>query len=219
MKIGLIGKMGSGKTTISNEIIKKFQCVRLSFADKLKEDIIKLKLTKDGTIQKPRDRALLQNYGQLRRDELSSIHYYDGELVNLRNSLGSFFYKKTKENGRLNYENLGMSYPNYWIDILLKKIQNIEENKFIIVDDIRRMNEAKILSDNNFFIVKIECDKNDRLNRLMSRDGNFDPETLENISESEVDSLPFDFLLYNNTDLKSVMEEFFDVIEKKSINV
>jgi dephospho-CoA kinase len=219
MNIGLIGRMGSGKTTIANKIIKDHDFVRLSFADKLKEDIIKFNLTEDGTIKKSRDRALLQNYGQLRRGELSFLKYHNGELVNLKNSTGIFFYRKSVSGKMTNYENLGISHSDYWVEFLLGKINKLEKAKSIIVDDIRRINEAKMLMDNKFLIIKIECEEQTRISRLINRDGDFDPNTLENISESEVDSLPYNLIINNDFDLDKTMNELSKCIFENHINI
>jgi dephospho-CoA kinase len=212
MRIALIGKMGSGKTTIANAITTLHHGERISFADKLKKDILKYKLTQDGQIIKSRDRALLQNYGQLRRNELNSLTYYSGELVTLGEGRhGSYLYNKITFGKAVTYESLGENYPTYWIEHLIKKINTFEKEKMIVVDDVRRINEAEALKKENFTFIKINCSDKIRLSRLKHRDGNFDLETLNDISESELDSILFDEQITNETTLEDVLKQFHQI--------
>ncbi len=55
------GPMGSGKTTAADILVNDHKFTRLSFADPIKK--VASKITPDGTIDKARDRALLQFLG------------------------------------------------------------------------------------------------------------------------------------------------------------
>ena len=57
MKIGLIGKICSGKTTLANYIMERHCYTRMAFADKIKE------LATDIFEMQNKDRKLLQNIG------------------------------------------------------------------------------------------------------------------------------------------------------------
>lgn len=66
--IGLLGKMGSGKTTLANEFIKQDnRFYKLAFADKVKELAIDLFKMKE------KDRTLLQQIGQKLREIKDSV--------------------------------------------------------------------------------------------------------------------------------------------------
>ena len=62
MKIGLIGKMCSGKTHVGNILSRKCALKKLAFADKVKE------IAKDLFNMKHKDRALLQKIGKSMRN-------------------------------------------------------------------------------------------------------------------------------------------------------
>ena len=61
MKIGLIGKMCSGKTYVGNILSRRCALKKFAFADKLKE------ITRDLFLMNTKDRKLLQDVGQAMR--------------------------------------------------------------------------------------------------------------------------------------------------------
>lgn len=210
-RFGLVGKMGSGKTTLGNMLIENFCGKRIAFADKLKEDILHFHFTEDGKIEKPRDRALMQAYGQLRRGELRTVDFYDGRVYNID---GSCYIARTERTGTKvmhSSEYVGECLSNHWVEQLIQKASALQNN--IIVDDIRRNNESTALCENNFVIIKIDCSVEERLRRLTARDGSFDPKTLTDISETEVDEIKYDYVVdNNNSDTKFAFEELIKLI-------
>lgn len=195
-KLGLIGKMGAGKTMLSEMVLQAFpgNSKRVAFANQLKEDVITFGLTVDGKIDKARDRSVLQNYGQMRRGELETFDYWAGRVTN--NDGNCFLTHKTEHN--MNHMYVGNCSATHWVDITLEKIAELEQRNYsVIVDDIRRENEAEALLNDNFIIIKINCNDEIRFARLRERDGSFDPSTLNDISESQVDSLPFTAAITN----------------------
>jgi dephospho-CoA kinase len=133
---------------------------------------------------------------------LSEVIHANGRMQNI----DGYLYRVTTDANGTHYDLMGINHPNYWVDALLDKVSVLSmEGHNIVVDDIRRLNEATALRDNDFLLVKIECDEKIRLARLKERDGNFNPDTLENISESEVDKLPCDGVITNESPLNDVM--------------
>lgn len=83
-RIGIMGKMGSGKTTLANTIVKQIPgFVRYSFGDKVKD------ISKDLFGVDYKDRNLLQAIGSKMRDIRSSvwIDYLINQIVSQGNSL------------------------------------------------------------------------------------------------------------------------------------
>lgn len=197
-----MGQMGAGKTYIVDHMLaNNHSTVKIAFADKLKEDIIALGLTPDGRIEKPRDRQLLQNYGQLRRGEINQ--FYPVDNLSLFNFMGKTYRRD------LYFPNtpfsIGECYPNYWVDQLMDKVKNTISN--VIIEDVRRFNEAEAVRKHGFCVIKLECALEARLQRLLARDGSFNRETLTDISESEVDALPCYAAVKNETTLDYVTQE------------
>lgn len=77
-KIGIMGKMGSGKTTLANKIIElDSRFIRISFADKIKE------IARELFSMRHKDRQLLQDIGSKMREIRSSvwIDYVIGTII------------------------------------------------------------------------------------------------------------------------------------------
>jgi dephospho-CoA kinase len=207
LKIGLLGRMASGKTTLSEFFIDKYKATRVAFADALKEDLIKYALTPDGTIIKSRDRALLQNYGQLRRGELSTIDLSPYRI--LYNDNGKFIMEELELEHKFQ---LGWCYPEIWIDEAIKKALELATTSNVIIEDIRRKNEAEALRKHGFSVIKINASDEARKNRLIQRDGYYHESSLHNISESEVDDIPYDFIIDNNEDNENSLNELATIV-------
>lgn len=210
-RFGLVGKMGSGKTTLGNMLIENFCGKRIAFADKLKEDILHFHFTEDGKIEKPRDRALMQAYGQLRRGELRTINFYNGRVDNIDGNCYIDRIERTGTKVMHSSEYVGECLSSHWVDQLIQKARVLQNN--VIVDDIRRNNESTALCENGFLIVKIDCSMEERLRRLTARDGSFDPSTLTDISETEVDEIKYDYVVDNNNgDTELAFKELIKLI-------
>jgi len=203
-KIGLIGKMGAGKTYVSDSLVASHGGERMAFADALKRDVIGFKLTEDGNIEKRRDRRILQDYGQFRRGELTKIETPTANLMNINGVC--YIEKKASLNGEVmrNYTFMGFADKDYWVRQLVENASKAKGS--VIVDDIRRANEATALAEAGFVIIKLQCPDEIRFARLKARDGSFDPSALNNISETEVDSIPFDFEIVNDGTTDPVTE-------------
>lgn len=191
--------MASGKSEIASKIISTFapyEVQKVSLGDAVKAQIVQYGLTPDFAINKFRDRAILQSYGQFRRGEIREFNFHNGRAKLRPNSHGkdeSFL----EVNGSSVF--VGFSYPNYWIDILAPTINNFKSVDIPIVnDDIRRMNEYLAFKNWGFTIVKIESSEEIRIHRLIKRDSNYDVTRMEDISEREIDILPYDILIQNN---------------------
>lgn len=162
MRIGIYSDFtGSGKDECAKFLIEVYNFKRFAFADPLKED---LKILLGREINKKTDRSLMQNYGELRRNE----------------------------------------YLNHWVDKLIKNI-NQSDAENIVVTDIRYMNEIQELIQNNFLLLKIQCNESKRRENLFLRDGFYDPSIEQHNSQKELQLNseilnPISFKLMNNFD-------------------
>lgn len=203
--------MGSGKTELSQYFLEHFNGTRIAFADALKADIINYGFTPDGQIVKSRDRGLLQAYGQFRRGEIFRVPLAEGSM--LCNVDGYAVHRQDYSHG-VQMINMGKNYPNYWVDQAMTKASQLGATSNIIMDDIRRLNEAEALKSNNFTIIKIWASDETRKRRLIARDGKFDETLLNDISESEVDNIPYDAILDNNKDDENGKNSLHQIVTK-----
>ena len=95
-------------------------------------------------------------------------------------------------------------------DIWVKKVQDKIQNKEnIVIDDLRFLNEYKMLKTHNFFIVKLKISKEtqiQRIKQLYVQDAEEHIERLNHISESYIDSLKEDLLITNEKELKDFID-------------
>jgi hypothetical protein len=190
--IGLIGKMGSGKDTVADVLIRTHGYVPLAFATPLKEMVIEL-------------------------DPL--VHYDDNGYqipapVHLSDLLDS---GKTFEECKREYpevrralQRIGQGVrrndPDFWVRNLHARALDIPPSVPIVVTDVRYRNEAAALRANGFTLV--------RVTRPMNPNGYTADETraMMHPSETDLDSYPVDRTIRNDgtkVDLVSAVLDLF----------
>jgi len=195
MNIGFIGEMASGKTQLAQYFLEKYGGQKVSFADALKKDVVDFDLIVDGKIQKPRDRKVMQDYGQLRRAEGLE---FDINGHNLKNKNGIFLLDGVEK---------GLCRPDHWLNMgLMKALELEQQNINSVFDDIRFPNEVKALMKHNFIIIRTYATKEVRIQRLLSRDGGYNEKDFADSSETETAYLPINYMIDNNGSLESSYE-------------
>lgn len=204
MKIGLIGEMATGKTELAKYFMTKYTGQKVSFADALKEEVSKFGLTPDGEVKKPRDRKVLQSYGQIRRGDLQSFDA-NGHHVEILNNI---LHIDGETTGKI-------CYANAWTDIAMNKVALFEhEGANVIFDDIRFENEVKLLMENQFLLIRIFATEDIRKQRLTSRDGGFDPEDFKDISETTIKCLPINYMIDNSGTLEESTQTLDCILDR-----
>jgi len=107
-------------------------------------------------------------------------------------------YQKVGDGGRKKL------YENLWIDTLLHQVK-LSNPKLAVVDDVRYLNEVKILQEAGWKIIKIEIDDElqvERLKKTYPLDWKTHANARTHASESEVDSITAEMvdLVINATD-------------------
>jgi dephospho-CoA kinase len=208
--IAFIGQMGSGKTALAKRFADEFGARKIALGDPLKADVLKYGLVPGNEINKATDRHILQSYGQLRRGEVVAFNYYDG-MVSIVEDVA---YQGWNSKNGVNI--IGPCYLNYWVDQFINNL-SWQDIRIPIInthvnDDIRRLNEVVAIKNIGFKIIKVNVDDDVRLARLTARDGSFDPATLNDISESEIPSLPYDVAIDNNATFEEAWDSLLKVI-------
>jgi dephospho-CoA kinase len=173
MNIGIVGRMGSGKTTIANYLVEKYGYKKESLAAPMRQfvtDVLNIDKTD------PRYRLAMQELGT--------------------------------EWGR-KYDNL------CWVRHLLNRLEMFS----VVVDDIRFLNEAKVLHSVGWLLLYLDCPPEVRKHRCVDRDGTFDPETESHPSELEVDEISLvmnNEVIYINSglSLEKVLDQVDEIINE-----
>lgn len=86
--------------------------------------------------------------------------------------------------------------------------------KLFVIDDIRFINEAKRIKDKyNCLVIKVECDERPRLERIILRDMVVPTDSqLKDVSETEVDDIPHDYVIDNNGTLLELFDKLDAII-------
>jgi len=163
VKIAICGKMGTGKSTVADFIVKTFSFHRASFAAKLKE------IARDLYGMQKKDRELLQRLGDATRQ----------------------------------------IDPACWARYLLR---NIKHYPRVVIDDLRFVNETKLVREAGFKIVKLVCDEKVRLSRCVT---GMTPETMQHPSETEVDLLAYDYLIDTSRSEEDSYKQTFKILRNE----
>jgi len=165
-RIAIGGKMGTGKSSLADFLVKCFQFKKYSFAAKLKE------LASDLFDMEIKDRQLLQVLGTKVREV----------------------------------------EQNAWCNYIMKRI-NREAPLRAVIDDMRYLNEAEILKENEFTLVRLYTSKHIVAKRGIA---GFSFEALRHSSEVEIDAIDPDFSIDTSGTLERAYENILAVLARIS---
>lgn len=169
--IALTGKMRSGKDTVAQQLISQFRKERF-FVNKIAfGDALKVKAK-----------------------ELYPEEFVDG--------------KKPRELYQWLGQTLRERNEDVWVNQVAQQINNINKDskewgynpQVHIITDLRQPNEYQFCKDNNFIIIKVECDDATRINRMNALGDNYTPTDLHHDTETHIDSFIADTVI-DTTDL------------------
>ena len=188
MRIGLAGKMASGKDTIGLALRenKDKEMLLLSFAGGLRDEIAEtLKEIKSNNFIKPD--SMPDDLYELLLDESKEdkidVYKRTNRMRQILQKYGTEFRRKEKD--------------SYWVDKLEETITK-NKDKSICVTDARFINELDMLKRQGFYLVKIDISDKEQEKRLRARDGNA-IKRIKHISESAFeDYKDFDLEIDNN---------------------
>ena len=164
-RIAFTGRMGTGKSSVADFLVKSFGFKRYSFAAKLKE------IASDLFGMSTKDRLLLQTLGtKVREVEQDS-----------------------------------------WANFVLKQIET-EAPLRATIDDMRYLNEGKILKENGFTLIRLYGDRKNRKIAGLS------PETERHPSETETDKIEVDYALDTSGSLDLCYRKIMDLLQELSLN-
>ncbi len=95
-----------------------------------------------------------------------------------------------------------------FIKHMLYKIERIESEKYpprLVCDDLRFKREGEILKQNNFLLIKVECDEEIRQKRLTTLYPNTSTDASKHISEQEFNLITPDYTI-NSSNTDAILE-------------
>ena len=151
--IGLTGLAKSGKSTISDYLIKNYNFVEISFAESLKQ-IVKILFN----LNKEEEKYLYDN--NYKEVIITRIGYSGRELLQKIDT--ELFRQKLPEI---------LPIKNIWIDIVANKIKQCVDVNGIVVSDCRFDDEYEFLKNNKFIVYKVLKSNVIKINNHISENG------------------------------------------------
>jgi len=172
--IGLIGYKQSGKDTIADYLVKNYNYHKLSFAEPLKE-ICKILFNFDEE----------QLYGN--KKEIIDINW-NITPRQVYQFVGTHLFRNEIQKLLPNIND------NFWVEILKQKIVKLlNENKKIVISDIRFLNELSMIKSFGSLIIKIT-----RANNICVNDHE---------SEKYIDIFNYDIAINNNGSINELYND------------
>lgn len=157
--IALTGKMRSGKDTVAQQLALQFR----------KEGFFVNKIAFGDALK-------------VRAKELYPEEFIDNRKPR---ELYQWFGQTLRERN----EDVWINQVAYRINSINKKAKEWGYNPQVhIITDLRQPNEYQFCKDNNFIIVKVECDDVTRVQRVIALEDNYTPTDLHHDTESHIDS-------------------------------
>jgi len=88
------------------------------------------------------------------------------------------------------------------------------EGESVIITDLRQPNEFQKCKEEGFYIIKVHCDDNLRLKRILEKNDNFNPEDLNHETEQSIDSYECDYIISNNGTMHELLQQFDNIINE-----
>ena len=203
MDILLVGGAGVGKDTVG-DILKRHGYISIAIADILKTMVYRVWSANDAEAKitaiycgvlgcspgedYPRLKRIAQGIKGVDAFEKTQIRPYLQEL-------GDIFRNKE---------------PDVFSRILLEKVEEVrgmEKTPPVVITDGRLEREVNYFKERGFFTVKIVCDYDLRVERLIKRDGSFDTAVLLHITEKDIEGINCDHILANNGTIADLEKE------------
>lgn len=188
--VAVMGKMGSGKTTIADQLHDTYGYEKLSFATALKNIAVDLWGTEALT-----DRGLMQVLGRKMReiDPMVWVNRALSELVHPE--VGPARLLKDLHGGLLTPDAMQL--------------------RPVVIDDLRFPNEYHALKREDFVIIRVEAHRNQRVNRLKAIAKLQSEDQLLDESETALDGAVADHLLTNTTTPRELQDQLQGVIMRE----
>jgi hypothetical protein len=196
MKIGIAGKMASGKTTVADNLCKHYGFVKFSLATKLKAlcALHQPGWEEDGTFP-----VVLQHVQDLLpHDDFRTTSEVAREIIGVFHDIPVVEGKNRRLLQVVGTDVIRKYHENAWVDYL---VRHIEEQMVpnAVIDDVRFPNEVRDLRTFRYRVVRLRVDEDERISRLEDLYGRKPTdEELQHPSEIALDDMDddeFDYVL------------------------
>jgi dephospho-CoA kinase len=120
-------------------------------------------------------------------------------------------FGKTESKPREGYQWFGQICRSHDPDIWVRKcFENIHEQN-VIITDLRQPNEYERCLNEGFTFIKVHCDDDIRIKRILEKNDRFNTKDLQHETESYIDTYEYDYLIENNSTLDELLKKFDEI--------
>ena len=183
----LVGKMGSGKSTISDFLVSK-NYVKFSLATWLKDTIDS---TYELSTKSKNDKIIIGDKEYTKR----KLYQYFGTEV-IRNFDNDFHVRRLLLN--------------------IRGYECVKSFTRFVIDDVRFPNEIELIKKQyDVITIKLVCPDEVRKQRLIDRDGGYDENDFNHVSETNIDLLYCDYRVDTNIPEEDVIKIIKQILKKE----
>lgn len=189
--IGLIGKMGSGKNTVADVLIRTHGYIPLAFATPLKEMVIEA------------DPLIACGAHNWNADRKFAMQIHLSDLLD--NGMTFEECKREYPEVRRTLQRIGQGArkvdPDYWVRALFTRALDIPESQPVVITDVRYPNEADALRTAGYTLVRITRPVNTSAGLTMA-----ETRAMLHESETALDTYRADHTINNDGTLAELVE-------------
>lgn len=197
--------MGAGKSTLAKHMESEFGLTRVAWGDAMKLEFFDS--MRSGAVPDFIERPNIL-FPNIPNDERKII-WVDRHKHEVRIALQQYAteYRRAQDS-------------MYWVKRGLARIQNLlDAEKTLVVDDTRFPDELKALKYRGFVVAIIKVSSTNQTERIMQRDGRFDPKSREHSSERALNGYSFDVRISNDRDLEKLRGFGTVLLEAASLSI
>lgn len=124
----------------------------------------------------------------------------------------------TERKPREGYQWFGQIARQHDSDIWVRKcFEQIDKTnaKNIIITDLRQPNEYEECFRRGYTMIKVHCDDEMRIKRILEKNDNFNPKDLQHETELHIDTFDYDYIIENNGTLVDLCMKFESIVNKQ----
>jgi hypothetical protein len=164
--------------------------------------------------------AVVDNGGDLELF-LTRLFANEERRADVRDALFSYRYLEEKGKRRRLYQEITEICQDHdplcFERELAQRIRSADTSgQFVLIDDVRKLSAFEYFTERGYLSLRIEANRAVRKQRVLSRDGYLPTEEIFNHpSETELDDIPHDFTIENNTnDMKDLYHALAGLVDK-----
>lgn len=102
-----------------------------------------------------------------------------------------------------------------WVNRCFKEIELISKKHTImpIITDLRQPNEYERCKNEGYIFIKVQCDEDLRIKRILEKNDNFDMKDLQHETEMHIDTYEYDFVINNDGSLEDLYKQFDEIVK------